>query len=348
MEFRVVTAKLTIKAKSVMAAALSRSGVLTANFGRRAGSGFVLLAYNRSIERKDQREHVQDGMFVDPKTFDSHIRFLKEHFRLEPMRALTLPAPAYGDRRPVCCLTFDDGWVDFYEHAYPVLKEHRVPATVFLATDFIGTGRCMWPDRISRIIQKRNDSPARVAGRGDSIDPIVSQLEKIGGTRRRQSESAIGILKNHRLDRIERVISELSDRWEYDDRPPERDFLSWGEIREMLSSGFIAFGSHTAGHPILTTLQVGEIEREMDKSKNVLIGEGVVDPGFIPFCYPNGNYDENILGLVAKAGYHMAVTTEKGWNAHVVNNSFRLRRISIHQDIGSTTPLLGCRIAGIL
>jgi peptidoglycan/xylan/chitin deacetylase (PgdA/CDA1 family) len=339
---------LPIRAKSLLASLLTGTGLLKANLARRAEANFAILTYHRILERKGPHDCVQDGMFVDPETFDAHVNFLKTHFRIVPIRELTFASNRNGGHRPLCVLTFDDGWVDFYENAYPVLKSHAVPATVFLPTDFIETGRRMWPDRVSRLYQERNASHAKRACQGDSSDPIVNRLEDIKGTTRQQSETAIGLLKNHRLDRIERVISELSDRWDCDDRAQDRDFLSWREVREMQSAGLVSFGSHTAGHQILTTLSGEEIERELVESKNALIREGVADPSCMPFCYPNGDYDDKILSMVAKAGYHLAVTTERGWNAYTSGDPYRLRRISIHQDICSTVAMLGCRIAGFI
>jgi len=339
---------LPIKAKSLLASLLSGTGLLKANFERRAEADFAILTYHRILERKGPRDCVQDGMFVDPETFDVHIRFLKKHFRIVPILELTSASDRNADRRPLCVLTFDDGWIDFYENAYPVLELHSVPATVFLATDFVGTGRRMWPDRVSRLYQERNVSQAKRAHQGVSSDPIVIRLEAIKGTTRQQSETAIAVLKNHRLDRIERVISELSDRWGCDVRAQDRDFLSWREVREMQSSGLVSFGSHTAGHQILTTLSVEEIERELVESKNALIREGVADPSDISFCYPNGDHDDKIVRMVAEAGYRLAVTTEGGWNSYAPGDPFRFRRISIHQDICSTAAMLGCRIAGFI
>ena len=340
--------RLPIKAKSLLASLLSGTGLLKANLERRAETEFAILTYHRILERKGLRDCVQDGMFVDPETFDAHIRFLKMHFRIVPIRELTFATNRNGGNRPLCVLTFDDGWIDFYENAYPVLKMHAVPTTVFLATDFIESGRRMWPDRVSRLYQERNVSQAKRARQGDSSNPIVNRLEDLKGTTRQQSETAIGLLKNHRLDWIERVISELSDRWDCEDRAQYRDFLSWHEVREMQSSGLVSFGSHTVRHQILTTLSSEEIERELVESRNALIREGVADPSCIPFCFPNGDYDDKIVRMVENAGYRLAVTTERGWNGFASGDPYRFRRISIHQDICSTVAMLGCRIAGYI
>ena len=89
-----------------------------------------------------------------------------------------------------------------------------------------------------------------------------------------------------------------------------------------------------------------EIIDELIKSRDKLIAEHIVDTLFIPFCYPHGNYNENIAGMVKEAGYSLAVSTKNGWN-NAEPDLFTLRRIGIHQDMTSTKAMFGCRIAGI-
>ncbi|MBE9572725.1 MAG: polysaccharide deacetylase family protein, partial [Proteobacteria bacterium] len=246
----------------------------------------------------------------------------------------------------LCVLTFDDGWYDFHTYAFPILKEHQVPATVFLPTDFIGTEDWFWSDRLASIFYQRENSR-----RYDNIvqgvrNPLVNKLLNLKGSLELRMEAAIKLLKTYTGEEIEKAIKELTSRWKLEPNPPGRAFLSWEETREMAQSGLITFGSHTASHRILTTLEEMRIQDELRKSRGKLIAEKVVNPAFIPFSYPNGNYNQRIAKLVKDADYGLAVTTEYGWN-HNESDPFALRRVSIHQDMTSTQAMFGCRLVGI-
>jgi peptidoglycan/xylan/chitin deacetylase (PgdA/CDA1 family) len=70
-----------------------------------------------------------------------------------------------GDRAPSVVLTFDDGFSEVYEHAWPRLRAARLPFTLYLATAFIG-GTMHW-----------DGSTAKAAGPAldwDQIDELVS------------------------------------------------------------------------------------------------------------------------------------------------------------------------------
>lgn len=171
-------------------------------------------------------------------------------------------------------------------------------------------------------------------------------MERLKGSGESQLEKAINILKQNREEEIEQILAGLSNGWNMDKDLKGRAFLTWDEVREMAQSGLVSFGSHTAGHKILTNLSDEEIKEEIVRSREKLIAEKVVEPSFIPFCYPNGNFNDKIAGMVKEAGYSLAVTTAKGWN-RFNSDLFTLKRIGIHQDISSTEAMFGCRVAGI-
>ncbi len=358
---------VSIAVKSSLASVLYYSGIVTSKIRKFPGSDFFLLMFHRVLPRESAAgPAVQPGMYVTPKTLGVHIGFLKKHFKIVALTELALEAidPDATSRSvdsrngsvpgaPRCALTFDDGWLDFYEHAFPILAERRVPATVFLPTDFIGTDKWFWTDRIARMLMERDASGvARPSGGRESMfepdftSPVAEFMEASEGSASERLERAIRRLKRLRNEEIEKVLDDYAARWEVEANPPGRAFLSWSEVREMFGSGLITFGSHTASHRILTMLGEREVVEELNRSRDRLIAEGVADPGRLVFSYPNGNYNEAVALRVKEAGYSLAVTTERGWNG-ADSDPYLLRRIGVHEDIASSEALLACRVADV-
>jgi len=310
---------------------------------------YAILMYHRVIPQNEAENGIQAGMYVQPETFENHIRFLKKSFSilsLLELQSRTEKKSNISHDKPLCAITSDDGWYDFYLNAYPILKAYQVPATVFLPTNFIGTNDWLWTDRLGYLFSKRGNSVGLQKQNQVSGNAVANQLEELKGSQESRLEEAIAILKKFRDDEINEILLELSERWDLDQNPPGRAFLNWEEVREMAQSGLVTFGSHTVAHKILTTLADQEIRDELIESRKRLIAEQVVDPSFIPFCYPNGNHNDKIACMVKDTGYSLAVTTKKGWN-NLESDPFTLRRIGIHQDMASTDAMFGCRIAGI-
>jgi peptidoglycan/xylan/chitin deacetylase (PgdA/CDA1 family) len=288
-------------------------------------------------------------MFVHPETLELHLEYLQRRLDIVPLSSLAQRADS-GVRdaasRPRCALTFDDGWHDFYQHAYPILLRRQVPATVFLPTDFIGTDRWFWTDRLGVLL--RHLPPSDVLGiHAQTGNRVVATILALRGDFEARLERAIDTLKPFRLDAINETLEELDELAGKSSMPLGRAFLSWREAEEMFSSGLITFGSHTASHPILTTLTEREVERELSTSRDALLARRVVEPGFLPFCFPNGTFSSRVSELVRGAGYHLAVTTQRGWNGPGAD-PYALRRIGLHDDMASTEPMFAARLVGLL
>jgi peptidoglycan/xylan/chitin deacetylase (PgdA/CDA1 family) len=288
-------------------------------------------------------------MYVEAKTFDLHLTLLKNNFdivSLKEVNSLRKEKSKYRNRMS-CVITFDDGWLDFFTTASPILLRHGVPATVFLPTDFIGSEKWFWTDRLTFLFSGK-DKESSLMGKTEGIrNPVARQVVSLKGNSIQKLDKAIRLLKAYRLENIEEIITELSTAWGSDPNPPGRAFMSWEEVTEVAQSGLIEFGSHTASHPILTTLNNNEIQEELKRSRYQLLEHKVVDPKFIPFCYPNGDFDARIKSMVEDAGFSAAVTTQSGWN-NPDEEIYALRRIGLHQDVSSNDALFGCRIAGLM
>lgn len=339
---------LSILLKSLLATALHNSGLLARRLGRLPDSS-VILMYHRVIPRDRAEAGMQPGMYVEPASFAMQLEFLAKYFTVVPLAELLsspFNAGQNGASRPRCAITFDDGWVDFYDHAFPLLQRFSLPTTVFLPTDFIGTSDWFWTDRLTRLVLMRAAEQSHLTAAA-GLSELLYTLLALSGPVESQVEAAIHLLKPLRNEEIEEPLTGYAALLGTSSASHDRAFLSWEEVAEMQRSGLISFGSHTAGHRILTTLTATEVREELDRSKQALLAHGAVSPEFIPFCYPNGNFDEQIAAMVRECGYSLAVTTREGWNDSK-SLLFTLNRVAIHEDMTSTAAMFGCRIAGII
>jgi len=333
--------------KIYISSLLYRTGVVDHLLSRYSPEKSVILMYHRVLPGGIVPSSIQPGMYVLSDTFERHISFLKDKFSLVSLEQLhTSPNEERGGLRPRCALTFDDGWKDFYDQAFPILKLHQVPATVFLPTDFIGTGKWFWTDRLATQLMREDDIQAALNS-GINIDsPLADNILHLPGPIDTRIEAAISLLKPRRQDEIEDILRQITFVLNGIPEPSQRAFLSWSEVREMSASGLVSFGSHTTSHRILTTLEEEEIQNELSESKAKLLEEKVVMSEFVPFSYPNGNYNDQITRMVQNAGYSLALSTDFGWVGKD-DDVFTLKRIPIHNDITSTEALFSCRMIGL-
>lgn len=344
---------ISILVKYLLSSLYETSGIVDSLIRHLSKKNYLILMYHRVIPIKEAMPGMQSGMYVEPETFDMHLHYLNKYFCIIPFADIFsyLKDLSYnkGDK-PICIITFDDGWYDFYKYAYPILKEQGVPATVFLPTKHIGTEDLFWTDQLAFLmVQDRNKYDCNKLKNKNNIEnlDVMENIDQWEGTIDSKIERAILLLKKYRDEDINVILEKYKRNFGLDPIPTKRAFLRWGEVKEMKESGFINFGSHTHNHKILTYLDDQEIMNELVQSKNRLISEKVVDTAFIPFSYPNGNYDERVIDMVRKAGYHSAATTEMGWNNRN-KPVYSLSRVAIHQDISSKTEMFGCKICGLI
>ena len=204
----------------------------------------TILAYHRvtPIARPGEPFDVE-LVSATPEAFDAQMRYLREN--MQPV-SLTRVAQqiAGGDPLPpdAVAVTFDDGFTDVYDHAFPVLRQYGIPATVFAITENVETGEPFWFERAAALMARldphslRIDEIAEALPAGADLDTRTASL--------RQLHAALKTVPNARR-------KQLFTQWAQDfplqlgHRGSEIGWpLTWDQIHEMAAAN-IEFGSHT-------------------------------------------------------------------------------------------------------
>ena len=297
------------------------------------------------------RQSVQPGMYVLDSVFLEHMRFLKDNFTVLSLQELLKhwQRGTWDEKARYCVVTFDDGWLDNYHHAYPILKRVGIPATIFLPTDYVGTEQWFWPDQLSFLLRAVTDRPlakGHMTKVEQALSPFLPQDTQrfMEALARREpiADLMIERCKHLPIEQIRKLIEVLASELKAP-LPNDRVIVNWDEVREMSKNG-LSFGSHSCSHCILTTVSPDEASGELTRSKRVLLGQNV---NFVPvFCYPNGNHDARIEKQVQTCGYEAAVTVRMGVEGRTPANRFAIHRVGVHNDVTSTIPLFAFRRFG--
>lgn len=261
---------------------------------------------------------------VPPDLFERQIAWLAGHFRFLSMDELVeciqqqKPVPANS-----VVLTLDDGYVDNYTNALPILERHRVPATIYLVTDSIETGELPWPQRLAWVLARTEldtlvlDLPERISFPLKTMPQRVKALKALKELRKRLSMHDQLVLFQSVVDQC-RVPT------------PKGRMLNWDQVREMRRRG-ITFGSHTVHHPFMKRLPLEDARWELVESKRVMeeqLGERVRH-----FCFPHGSYAAAVGRLAQEVGYESFFIPGglNRTNDHR-RSPFQLRRLGISDE----------------
>ena len=208
----------------------------------------LVLNYHR-IGDRSATELDEEVFSADVDAFDAQVGHLKRRYAIITLEeALDLIEHARPFHGPAVLITFDDGYLDNYQAAFPVLRSHGVQGTFFLVASYLDDPGVAWWDRIAYWVRNGRAQRLRLSY------PRDFELELPPGRRYEQIRQVLRFLREPAMRDLDRFLRELETAC---DSPPlpagARAFLSWDEAREMAAAG-MAIGSHTVSHEILSKL----------------------------------------------------------------------------------------------
>jgi peptidoglycan/xylan/chitin deacetylase (PgdA/CDA1 family) len=241
---------------------------------------------------------------IEVKEFEKQMKYLKKSYNildLEELVSLVKEKKAIPKKTVV--ITFDDGYLDNYKFAYPILKKYKIPATIFLTTGYIGSNDIFWWDKLGYILFNTKIEKIDLKDFGKIYPKSFKQsIQSFEGF----IEKFKNIPDEKRKDLVEELIK--STNVAIPRQMGKDTILSWDQVKEMTDNG-IKFGAHTVNHPILTQISLKNAEKEIVNSKKDI--ERHTSEPVRTFCYPNGlltDFNSEIKQLLEENDFSCALT----------------------------------------
>ena len=242
---------------------------------------------------------------------DWQLTWLKQRFPIVNLQQAV--EIVHNTTRPIetnILITFDDGYRDNYQEAFPVLRKHNASATFFLPTFFVGTGSLPWWDEIAFMV-KRATVPRLILKYPEAFELDLGAVDRLSAV-----VKVLRVFKQAPTIDTERFLKELEIASQVA-RPGENDercFLNWDEAREMIAGG-MCFGSHTHTHEILGRLPYQRQVEELATSKQIL--EAKLRIPVETLAYPRGKpgtLSEETFAALRETKYTTAFSFYSGIN----------------------------------
>ncbi len=274
------------------------------------------------------------GKHLHINKFREQMAHLKKYFHVISLRHLLAfyhHQESIPERSVI--ITIDDGYQSNYTLAYPILKEYALPATIFIATDFVDQKEFLWVDRVeyALITTKKKDLKLTIESKEFQYSLSDSSQRKFA------DEDIKSRLKRFSSSTRNMIVQELENQLDTQLTNQSKDIemyvpLEWTQIAEMIHSGLITIGSHGSSHTIATSFAENDFRADLQKSRERI--KEMTRTKCELFSYPNGgaeDFNHVTRKIVQEQSFDFALTTMIGAN-HSTSDVYELKRLNIHNE----------------
>lgn len=263
---------------------------------------------------------------VQPQLFEQQLQIIKKNWNVISLEELQYGIAAGKVKNRSIVITFDDGYLDNYTTAKPLLEKYALPATFFITTKNIGSKRVFWWDDLQNLVFTIDLPPKLVLNFDDrsfsfdladegKLTPALKlknqQFSAYNGFTTLRSKlyyKLWELLQSHNEMERENLMQKLRE-WANYNGSKDSGYLSMSEehICDMASNKLFTLGGHTTNHPSLPFYDKDSQLEEIVNNKNFL--ERITNRSVFYFAYPSGLYNDVTVECVKAAGFRLAVTT---------------------------------------
>lgn len=259
---------------------------------------------------------------LDASEFEKIIRYLKTNYNIVPLKELFETHRTKKDStKKTIAITFDDGYLNNFTVALPILKKHHVPATFYIISEsLVNPVFYVWPDVIDLIQKHTKEDIVLSFGTFkfpsfycDALQTNLVNLMKKSGEKR------------------EAYLNEIKEKYpayltEAKKHPELIKLVSKNELTLFANETLIEYGSHTHLHYCLEHLNTALSYSELTQSKKII--EDTINKPVISLAFPDGSYNKETVVLSKQTGYENVVAVSYKLN-EANKDPFILSRFTI-------------------
>jgi peptidoglycan/xylan/chitin deacetylase (PgdA/CDA1 family) len=281
---------------------------------------------------------------VSPENFEQHLQILKK-YNVISIPELVQQLKNKKIEANSVCITFDDAYGDNYIYAKPLLEKYNLPATFFIASNYIGKNQQFWWDELENIILHSTYLPEKLSINigGDCLEftleknPLSPEdeakhqswvWEDTPPTLRCELYLSIWTkLKPLSESAIEQILVNLREWAVYQPKfNMEDSAMSHSQLKEIITNPLFTIGIHTLSHPALAEHNTDIQTKEIAVCKKVL--EDICGFDIDTIAYPYGSYNNMTLSIAANQKLLAGFTT-RGQVVDLSSNIFELGRMQV-------------------
>jgi len=304
-------------------------------------------------------EHAIPAMLTSTKMFEKQLEWMDVNFRIVSLGDLDAARNGTFPRKgkPLAAITFDDGYADFFWHAFPILQRKGIPSALFVVTDLVSTRELQAHDELYLLLTEARKY-WKSKGRGSAhelegtITAALGESNPLYGVRHIEFDVfniTRLILEHLSNEQLNKVLCALRQSLIVDSAKFEAlHSVTWDMLRTVSAQG-VTVGSHTKSHPLLAGEPMERVVSELHESKQCI--EAELGSPVRHLAYPDGAFNADVVRAAESVGYESAYTIchhQKPQAHHLTVPRLVLWEKSCVTSSGAFSPdILSCQINGL-
>ncbi len=289
---------------------------------------------------------------VSPSNFEQHLEVLNQQKNVVSLYEMIDILQTNTLKHDAIAISFDDGYLDNYTTAVPLLKKYDLPATFFITSKQPGHSDFFWWDELEYIFLFAENLPGYFEMIIDSktikatldnetlLSPALqakhekwNACEELPPTKRGELFYKVWeVLKPLSTSQQSQYLSKIKT-WSNATMPAESLYkvMSTDQVLAVANDSLFSIGAHTQTHIALGFHDYDTQKNEIEGNRNYL--KTVTEKNIDLLAYPYGNYNTATQDICSECGLKAAFTTE---SLHIatLTQPYRLGRFKVENDNG--------------